>query len=234
MKYSVPIFLLSLIVGIIFVGCYLKSDFGEGTERYTGPQTVEALMNAFDEKYSSITTKWESEISNNGQRYIEFTLADMDAEYPRDEWLQTLLNKGITIDTFKTYSRYLNIRSDLILKEFYTGDNWETVRASYIDEEIQNQQRIVEANRANPGLTDWIVVDENAVPSIPGVIYVQKNDSRANIWHTSATTASENGEILSSEGSELTEKQRLNLLNTGVAPKGWDVVYLDEDGNPTD
>ena len=234
MRYAVRIFPLLLILGVIFVGCYLKSDFGVNTELYTGPQTVDALMEAFDARYSSTAAQWASETSDGKQqRYIEFTLADMDAKYPRDTWLQTLLNRGITIDNFIRYSECLNIRADLILEEFYTGANWKTVRASYIDTQIQTQQRITETKQINPEVKDWIVVDENAVPNIPGIIYVQKTESTANIWHTMSTTKSENGEILTAKGAKLSEKQKLNLLNTGEVPKGWEVVYLDEDGNPT-
>ena len=232
MRYAVRIFPLLLILGVIFVGCYLKTELGVKTERYTGPQTVDALMEAFDARYSATAAQWASETSNGEQRYIEFTLADMDAKYPRDAWLQTLLNKGIKIKNFKAYNEYLNIRADLILEEFYTGTNWKTVKASYIDTQIQNQQRIVEAKYVNPEVEDWIVVDENAVPNIPGIIYVQKTESRATIWHTASATKSENGEILAVKGGELSEKQKLDLLNTGVVPKGWEVVYLDEDGNP--
>ena len=232
MRYAVRIFPLLLILGVIFVGCYLKSDFGMKTERYTGPQTVDALMEAFDARYSATAAQWASETSNGKQRYIEFTLADMDTKYPRDAWLQTLLNKGIMIDNFKRYSEYLNIRADLILEEFYTGANWETVKASYIDTQLRNHQRIAEAYQTNPEVIDWIAVDENAVPNIPGIIYVQKTESKATIWHTASATKSENGEILMAKGGELSEKQKLRLLNTGEVPKGWEVVYLDEDGNP--
>ena len=234
MRYTAPIFLISIVLGTIFVGCYLKSDFGVKTERYTGPQTVDALMETFDARYTSTAPQWSSETSEGEQqRYIEFALADMDAKYPRDAWLQMLLNKGLTIENFENYSKYLNIRADLILKEFHAGDNWETVKAVYIDTEIQKHQRIVAAKRTNPEVTDWIMVDENALPNIPGVIYVQKTESTASIWHSTSTTRSGNGEILSVEGSQLSEKQKLNLLNTGAVPKGWEVVYVDEDGNPT-
>ena len=95
-------------------------------------------MEAFDAGYSATAPQWASETSDGKQqRYIEFTLADMDAKYPRDAWLQMLLNKGITIENFKNYSESLNIRADLILEEFYTEANWETVKAAYTDTQIQ-------------------------------------------------------------------------------------------------
>ena len=97
----------------------------------------------------------------------------------------------------------------------------------------QTVETLTEVDRVTPEIDKWIVIGENALPQVPGRIYVQKTEATANIWHTTRSVAdSETGEILSPEGSELSERQRLNLLNTGVVPKGWKVVYVDENGNP--
>ncbi|MCY3548828.1 MAG: hypothetical protein OXH39_00090 [Candidatus Poribacteria bacterium] len=246
-KYVVRITLLLLIFVTVFVGCQAISNleirrelgFETPIEKYTGPQTVEGLMEAFDARYSSQATKWAtaSETSSGKKRHLEFTLEHIDAEYPREEWLQMLLNKGGTIENFEAYSGYLNVRSDMILKEFHTENDWEIVKASYIDTLIQEfqheHQLITEANRVHPETEEWVVIGENALPQIPGRIYVQKTESTANIWHTTRTTTkSKNGEHISTKGPELSEKQKLDLLNTGVQPAGWEVVYVDEDGNP--
>ena len=143
MKHVVLTTLLLLIFGITIIGCRaivapevkraLESE--SSIQKYTGPQTVEALMEAFDARYSSraVNAKWStaSETSYGEKRHLEFTLVDMDAKYPREEWLQVLLNKGITIENFEAYNEYLNVRSDLILKEFHTKDDWETESEVY-------------------------------------------------------------------------------------------------------
>ena len=236
-KYVVRITLLLLIFATVFVGCHAILNLK--IEKYTGPQTVEGLMEAFDARYSSQATKWAtaSETLSGKKRHLEFTLEHIDAKYPREEWLQTLLNKGGTIENFEAYSGYLNVRSDMILKEFHTENDWEIVKARYIDTLIQEFQQehqlITEANRVHPEIEEWVVIGENALPQIPGRIYVQKTESTANIWHTTRTTTkSEDGEHISTKGPELSEKQKLRLLNTGVQPAGWEVVYVDEDGNP--
>ena len=90
--------------------------------------------------------------------------------------------------------------------------------------EIYTDSQTTEVLYVTPDMEDWIVINENAFPNIPGRIYVLKTESRAEIWHTNAITRSENG--------KLSEKQRLNLLNTGAVPKGWEVVYVDEEGSP--
>ena len=239
MKHVVLTTLFLLISGITYVGCHILLDLEPSTEKYTGPQTVESLMAAFDARYSSqaANTKWAtaSETSSGEKRHLEFTLTHIDAKYPREEWLQLLLNKGITIESFKAYNGYLNIRSDMVLKEFHTKndwerEDWETIKASYIDTQIQEYQD----KRVNPEAEDWVVLSENRLPVIPGRMYVQKTESGARIWHTtSSTSKSWDGkiEIHSVKGPELSEKQKSDLLNNGVEPVGWEVVYLDEKGN---
>lgn len=97
----------------------------------------------------------------------------------------------------------------------------------------QTVEAFTAVDRITPEIDKWIVVGENALPQIPGRIYVQKMEATANIWHTTRSVVnSETGEILSTKGSVLSEKQKLRLLNTGVEPKGWKVVYVDEEGNP--
>ena len=152
------IYLFLFILGIILVGGYWKLDSKAQTERYTEPQTVEALMEPFDDRYSSHERNTAAETLYDRTHHIAFTSADTRA---------------------------------------------------------------------------WVVIGENALPQVPGRIYVQKMESTADIWHTARAVAnSETGEGCSIAGSELSERQRLNLLNTGSVPKGWEVVYVDVDGNP--
>ena len=242
MKHIALTTLLLLILGVAFFGCraILDTEMRRGldseapTEPYTGPQTVEALMEAFDARYSSRASnaKWSGaiETSYGEKRKIEFTLVDMNAKYPRDKWLKMLLNKGVTIENFKDYDGYFNIRSDLILKEFYTEDDWETVSKTHIDTEIAKQQRkqtlVGEAKQVNPEMKDWFVIGENILPKIPGRIYLQKTESGHQTLYTknSTTTTSENGEVISVKSPEIFEEQMSDLLNNGVEPEGWEVV----------
>lgn len=244
MKHVVITTLPLLIFGITIIGCRAivvpevsrALDSEPSIEKYTGLQTVEALMEAFDARYSSraVNTKWStaSKTSYGEKRQLEFTLVDVDAKYPREEWLQVLLNKGITIENFETYNEYLNVRSDLILKEFHTKDDWETVKVKYIDTQIQKYQD----KQVYSVVEDWVVLGENRLPVIPGRMYVQKTESGSRIWHTTRSTSKSwdgKTEILSVKGTELSEKQKSDLLNNGVEPVGWEVVYLDEKGNYT-
>ena len=120
------------------------------------------------------------------------------------------------------------------LAEFYTGNDCGTRETPYMESRLRGYQRIAAAFRTEPAMEEWIVIGENALPCVPGRIYVQKTESTANIWHTTRAVANAGpGESLALKQFELSERQRLHLLNTGAVPKGWEVVYVDENGNLT-
>lgn len=232
MKYAVRILLCLLVLGLTFIGCYLKPGVKSETEPYTGPQTVAALMETFDDRYSAQAYRWANTAEIGGERrHIKFTLTDVDAEYPRAEWLQLLLNRGITINTLEHYSSSLNIRANLVMEEFRTGTGGEKIKIGYIDTQIQRYQRVMEAEQADPTVDRWIVIGENALPNIPGRLYVQKTGSEVHIWRTRTETRLERGVVPSISGSRLSEQQTLDLLN-GIEPAGWEIIYLDETGTP--
>ena len=239
MKPIVLNVLLLFIVGITIVGCQGITYYDVETDSYTGPQTVDALMKAFDKRYTSraSSAKWATgmETSFGEKRRIEITLKSMDTKYPRQEWIQMLINKGFTIEKFKDYDRLLNLRVDLIMKEFHSGDDFEIAKDTHIDSMLQKHrvkhQVINEAKRTYPGINDWFVVNGKALPSIPGRMYVQKTENGLSIRQESTKTRSENGEIISVIGPELSKKQEADLKNKGIEPEGWEVVYLDEEGN---
>jgi hypothetical protein len=183
----------------------LKKSALDGREEYTGPQTVQTLMKAFDGIYnrnhlktrvivsrkagsgtSSISTLYESTlydgthskttISGTSSIFIQttgevnlsrvldspaekrhvsqFTNAEIDARYPREAWLQMLLNKGITIENFGEYASYLSKRHTLaLLKDnpnlHKTGllgipptDEWATYKTAYINRLVNDHAQI--------------------------------------------------------------------------------------------
>ena len=109
---------------------------------YTGTQTVQALMNAFDAEYSR--SHLSTTISVSGGKFSRLTTTQADAKYPRAAWLQLLLEKGITIKNFREYASYLSKRHTLVFleenpdlwKSGFLGiqpmDDWETYKATYI------------------------------------------------------------------------------------------------------
>lgn len=124
----------------------LKEDAPADTGKYTGPQTAQALMEAFDEIYDrnhskttvivsgkvngetssiSIQTIGETNVSLNKRvnnivdkrQVSQFTSAEIDARYPRAAWVQLLLDSSITIDSFGSYASYLSKRHTLAFLE---------------------------------------------------------------------------------------------------------------------
>ena len=122
---------------------------------YTGPQTAQALMETFDKIYNHshlktttvviVYRKTDSgTILKNGERHVsQLTAAEIDARYPREAWLQLLLDNGITIENFGDYTSYLSKRYTLaFLKDnpslrnpgmihIPPTDNWEAYKAAF-------------------------------------------------------------------------------------------------------
>lgn len=125
----------------------------------TVPQTVKALRNAYDEKYNeryAITSGSVSYTLNNGVTFkynVPLPMSEVDAKYPRDEWLQMLLDKGITIDNFEEYWTYLSKRDELVELEknpevwssrifgIAPTENWETYKEAYLKQMLEKLHR---------------------------------------------------------------------------------------------
>lgn len=113
---------------------------------------VQALMKRYNTNYNkqhALIT-----ISNtyviNGVEILNYSgkllpLNEVDELYPRSEWLQTLLNRNVSIENIDDYCRNLNARDKLIrikkkpdvwtsgLFDIPPTENWETYQEAYIN-----------------------------------------------------------------------------------------------------
>lgn len=123
---------------------------------YNGPQNAQELMKAFDKDYDSGYSKIKASVFRKvaGKEITDYsselTLSEIDERYPRAAWLQTLLDRGITIENFHAYSRYLLKRHTLVLLEDNPNlrqrkildipptDDWESYKAAYIDKLVKD------------------------------------------------------------------------------------------------
>ena len=158
---------------------HIKSESIEFTsmpssyKRYTGPQNAQELMKALDADYNKALSKRLPEtkvIISHGSLVIrngeileqpetttyssDLTINEIDARYPRAEWLQLLLDKGVTIDNSDEYASLLAERYFLALLEDnpdlyeagYRGipptDDWETYKAAYIKKLVSKHTKI--------------------------------------------------------------------------------------------
>ena len=119
------------------------------------PQTVKAFRDAYDKKYNeryAITSGSVSYTLDNGVTFrynVPLPMSEVDAKYPRDKWLQMLLDKGITIDNFEEYWAYLSKRDELVELEkrpevwssrlfgISATDDWETYKAAYLGQMLE-------------------------------------------------------------------------------------------------
>ena len=126
--------------------------------KYVGPQDVQELMEALDAGYNSGHSKSDVSVSHTvDNEKISYssnlTEREIDARYPRAEWLQMLLDSGIIVENFGDYSRYLLKRHTLALLEDNPNlwqselfdipptNNWETYKAAYMDKLIKDHTK---------------------------------------------------------------------------------------------
>ena len=181
-------------------------------EKYTGPQTVEALMETF-EAYD--------------RQGVQGDTPEEDEKYPRAEWLAMFLGKGVVIRNYTDYSHCLGIRGNLIGFErdgnWVEGtqgvppmDDWEPFKAAYIDRQVWEQQQMSIARQNDPNAFGGLFTgpdDRTYLPGRPDRVYVQRKE-RGAFFH----------------GAPLTEKQRWDIILQGKHPEGYEIVYVDENG----
>ena len=179
-------------------------------ERYTGPQTVEALMAAFDEKFDR--PRLDKKV---------------DEKYPRAEWLAMCLDRGTVFGDFGDYSGLMSERWILISFEengdWVKGtrgvpptDDWETFQAAYIDRMVWEHQQIYAARQIDPDVFGGLFTGPDGrtyLPGRPDRVYVERGRKSA-FFH----------------GAPLTELQQGMIILFGIAPKGYELIYIDENG----
>ena len=137
-------------------------------KKYTGPQNAQELMKALDADYNKGHAKTEVSLSRKGngietESYSSnLTISEIDARYPRAEWLQLLLERDIIIGTLYEYASNLSQRHALALLEdnpnlWQSGvldipptDDWETYKAAYIDKLVEIESTKAEIERRKP------------------------------------------------------------------------------------
>jgi len=138
-------------------------------EKYTGPQNAQELMKTLDADYNKGHGKTEVHLSrkDNGIETESYssslTISEIDARYPRAEWLQMLLERGIIIGDLYEYASNLSHRHALAFLEdnpnlWDSGvidipptDDWETYKAAYIDKLVAEIERTkAEVERRKP------------------------------------------------------------------------------------
>ena len=186
-------------------------------KKHTGPQTVEALMDAFHTNYNK--GKLSSEI---------------DRIYPPQQWIQSILDRGLTIQNAAEYSEYMRIRWDLIdiendpqFREMRSrglgipASDIEALKTAHLEKEIDYKRRFHNARRADERIHFVGLAGSNNETELPFYVgrtmtYVQRrSDSDYQVLYM---------------GASLTEKQKFDLQFRGIEPEGIEIIYIDEMG----
>ena len=181
---------------------------------YEGPQTTEALMAAYDASYVKLFPKT--------LRY--------DEHYPREEWLQRILDKGIMIENATDYDYYMKSRFYLIQardnpNRWQSGlygvpavSSLDAYEDAFIQRKRWERQVYKDFRAANPNTSGTIYFPESHpdkyLPVTGKMTYVHRD-----------------GPVTRSWGTHLTDEQRNALHYQGVHPEGIDIVYVDKDYN---
>lgn len=119
-------------------------------------QNVEAIRKAYDKHYGNRLEGYTKNITHHkdGTTILSYKIPlpieIVDEKYPRDEWIQMLLDSGISIDNFAEYHAYLLERDSLVHIEKHPNiwssglygipstENWDTYKEAYIKERVLN------------------------------------------------------------------------------------------------
>ena len=185
---------------------YVEADLSR-LGYYKGPQTVEALMARFDK--------------------INRHQGSKEDIFPRAEWIQRALNLGVEFRDNLDYSGILAVR-DVVLND---RKRLEILQDEARFNEHINRRILWKANdniafremiRKNPRSTGGINMGGRYIPT------------QSNQVHLKITPGDPSHGVVQYGPRErkLTEREKRNLYYHGIAPKGIEVIYLDENNEP--
>jgi hypothetical protein len=176
-------------------------------EHYTGAQNVDALLSSFS---------WIA------------ADPDVDEKYPQREWLEMLFEMGIAIENYDDYSGYMAARRALVdlenQPEMWVSDifgllpttDWETFKKAFIDRKIWEYEQFRAAIEADPDVDGGFFTGpgkQTFLPTAPGRVYVKRKGR---------------GTVLF--GERLDEAQQTALIYQGIPPEGYEIIYIDDNG----
>ncbi len=189
-----------------------------GPKYYQGTQTPKALIAEFDHKHSS--------------GYDENFNVAMEEHYPRETFLQRVLDKGAVVKDTTDYDFYLDLRGHLLQKkeapeEWISGKYGLPITTDFteyeegvLERKVWENRIIQEISAAYPYESPTIYFPSNHpdkyLPVVGKMTYVQIDEK--------------NGKMRTS-GMALTKEQRDNLLYKGIEPENIEVVFIDDDYN---
>ena len=192
------------------------------------PYTVPEIIEKWHEGYMNFERPYHNEKSRNRFERLE-------VYWPREEWLQHLMDNGFTFSRPVHYTFAFNARAHaLMAKDKYDNPEtraelledyrlpvdatWEEMEDVHIKFDIISQLNLQRAKDVDPSVYGGVTnLDGVFTPFSPNKVYVH---------------VSEDKPLSTFKGAKLSEQQKNNLTMFGIAPKGITVVYTDEKGVP--
>ena len=171
---------------------------------YEGPQTVEGLLEMFQEMAAD---------------------AVLDEKYPQEEWIERVLAQGYTIESWEDYAGFLTARQNLIGLEsrpevWASGrlgisptNDFETYKEAYMDRKIWEYGKLKDAKLADPQVNGGFFKDRTFLPFAPQRVYIERVGTGAVFM-----------------GTSLSDTQKFELLTQDVTPEGYEVIYINNEG----
>ena len=183
---------------------------------YEGPQTTEAIMLEFDDKYDNSFPR----------------AAGMELSYPRAAFLQRALAKGAVVKDVSDYKYYMKLRGELLYRKD-RPDDWRSgnygipittdfaeYEEGFLDRKVWENSITQQVSEANPdrSITVYFPASrpDKYLPVIGKMRYVRLGKNRESMY---------------SFGSNLTKEQEYNLWHKGIESEDMEIVYIDDDFN---
>lgn len=218
---------------MMLVRIELKEPTSYESMKYSGPQTAQELMNAFNESYnhkhlrtivsafpkaSSVEIKPEKAKQRNTwsklllQKGISssFTITEIDTRYPRHAWLNLLLEKGITINYLFDYLYCMADRYQLAFLE----DHPELWKAG-----IQGIPPLDNWNNYKAAYLEELVKDYNLHRHFVAEVVVTKTTAKTQLETTRARIAASKARVAAANARIKAKKEATKNSRQNSVPK---------------
>ena len=203
-------------------------DLNEIRRKYQ-PYTVQELIDKWDAQYLEFH---RGQYQNPTLRAV---YEHQEAYWPKEQWLQHLLDIGFPLATWPNYYAAFNARGRvLMVKDRYDNPEersilldgyrlpedatWEQMEEMTIKCDLVARLNEIRAKEIDPSVYGGITnMNGVFIPFTPNKVHVYISED------TGASTFT---------GRALTQQQKDDLTMYGVAPEGITVVYTDKDGRP--
>ncbi len=202
-------------------------DLNEIRRKYQ-PYTVQELIDKWDEKYLDFQRVYRNPT-------LQAMYKRQDAYWPKEQWLQHLLDIGFPLATWPNYYAAFNTRGRVMMNKDRYDDpekrsrlldghflpedtTWEEMKDLTIKFDLVARLNEIRAKEVDPSVSGGTM-------NLKGV-FTPFTSNTVHVYISEETGAAK------FTGRLLTQQQKDDLTMYGVAPEAITVVYTDKDGRP--